>query len=189
MWSYNPSPATTAVLTLTKFRLFPFRSPLLRESLVISFPPGTEMFHFPGFPPPSLTTGQSNALNVCGCPIRTSSDQSSLAAPRGVSSPATSFIGSCRLGIHRVPFLPYPINLACSPNRTASLPPRTGRGVDALESQDPRAADNSVLRRENQVFSSCDNCNSQFALQNTLQLSKNTRLVAESQTVKPTDDP
>jgi len=46
-----------------------------------------------------------------------------------------------------------------------------------------------VLQRENQVFSSCDNCNSQFALQNTLQLSKNTRLVAESQTVRPTDDP
>ena len=32
-----------------RFGLFPFRSPLLRESLSISFPPGTEMFHFPGF--------------------------------------------------------------------------------------------------------------------------------------------
>ena len=31
------------------FGLFPFRSPLLRESLLFSFPPGTEMFHFPGF--------------------------------------------------------------------------------------------------------------------------------------------
>ena len=31
------------------FGLLPFRSPLLRESLLISFPPGTEMFHFPGF--------------------------------------------------------------------------------------------------------------------------------------------
>ena len=29
----------------------PFRSPLLRESRLISFPPGTEMFQFPGFPP------------------------------------------------------------------------------------------------------------------------------------------
>ncbi len=29
--------------------LFPFRSPLLGESLLMSFPPGTEMFHFPGF--------------------------------------------------------------------------------------------------------------------------------------------
>ena len=31
------------------FRLFRFRSPLLTESLSISFPPGTEMFHFPGY--------------------------------------------------------------------------------------------------------------------------------------------
>ncbi len=33
----------------TRFGLFPVRSPLLRESLLISSPPGTEMFHFPGF--------------------------------------------------------------------------------------------------------------------------------------------
>ena len=32
-----------------QFGLFPFRSPLLRESLLISFPRGTEMFHFPPF--------------------------------------------------------------------------------------------------------------------------------------------
>ena len=31
------------------FGLFPFRSPLLWESRLISLPPGTEMFHFPGF--------------------------------------------------------------------------------------------------------------------------------------------
>jgi hypothetical protein len=29
--------------------LVPFRSPLLRESRLMSFPPGTEMFQFPGF--------------------------------------------------------------------------------------------------------------------------------------------
>ena len=29
--------------------LIPVRSPLLRESLLMSFPPGTEMFQFPGF--------------------------------------------------------------------------------------------------------------------------------------------
>ena len=32
-----------------RFGLFPFRSPLLRESRLISLPPGTEMFQFPGF--------------------------------------------------------------------------------------------------------------------------------------------
>ena len=31
------------------FGLFRFRSPLLSESLLFSFPPGTEMFQFPGF--------------------------------------------------------------------------------------------------------------------------------------------
>ncbi len=33
-----------------RFRLIPFRSPLLRESLLLSFPRGTEMFQFPRFP-------------------------------------------------------------------------------------------------------------------------------------------
>ncbi len=32
-----------------QFGLFPFRSPLLWESLLLSLPPGTEMFQFPGF--------------------------------------------------------------------------------------------------------------------------------------------
>jgi len=31
------------------FGLFRFRSPLLTESLLLSFPPGSEMFQFPGF--------------------------------------------------------------------------------------------------------------------------------------------
>src|SRR5262249_14961352 len=33
-----------------RFRLIPVRSPLLRESRLISVPPGTEMFQFPGSP-------------------------------------------------------------------------------------------------------------------------------------------
>ena len=40
--SYNPG------IHVYRFGLFPFRSPLLWESLLFSFPPGTEMFHFPG---------------------------------------------------------------------------------------------------------------------------------------------
>jgi hypothetical protein len=36
-------------IQVSGFRLFPFRSPLLRESLALSFPQGTEMFHFPWF--------------------------------------------------------------------------------------------------------------------------------------------
>ncbi len=56
----QPDPTTPAVhrsaqpLSNRWFRLLPFRSPLLRESRLISFPPGTEMFQFPGFPPSGL---------------------------------------------------------------------------------------------------------------------------------------
>ena len=42
-------PTTPEGIASRRFRLFPFRSPLLRESRLISFPPGTEMFQFPGF--------------------------------------------------------------------------------------------------------------------------------------------
>src|SRR5581483_459977 len=38
---YNPHVTTTAVLASRKFGLFPFRSPLLRESRFLSFPLGT----------------------------------------------------------------------------------------------------------------------------------------------------
>ena len=37
------------MLTQTRFGLFPVRSPLLRESLLLSFPDGTEMVQFPSF--------------------------------------------------------------------------------------------------------------------------------------------
>ena len=39
---------TTPGRQAPRFRLVPFRSPLLRESRLISLPPGTEMFQFPG---------------------------------------------------------------------------------------------------------------------------------------------
>ncbi len=40
---------TTPRNKITWFGLYPLRSPLLRVSLLISFPLGTEMFHFPRF--------------------------------------------------------------------------------------------------------------------------------------------
>ncbi len=39
--------ATLSGLTHIRFRLFPVRSPLLRESRLFSFPAGTKMFQFP----------------------------------------------------------------------------------------------------------------------------------------------
>ena len=44
----NTLDTTLADLTYRGFRLFPVRSPLLGESRLLSFPPGTEMVHFPG---------------------------------------------------------------------------------------------------------------------------------------------
>ena len=84
------------------FGLFRFRSPLLAESLLISFPLGTEIFHFPRWAsytyvfsvrwevePPRVTP--FGYLRIKGC----------LAPPRSFSQLATSFIASARLGIHR----------------------------------------------------------------------------------------
>ena len=41
-------------ITRNRFSLFRFRSPLLTESRLLSLPAGTEMFHFPAFPPRAL---------------------------------------------------------------------------------------------------------------------------------------
>ena len=54
-----PAPATpdaqrSRAVTCTRFRLIPFRSPLLGESRLLSFPGGTEMVHFPPFASHSL---------------------------------------------------------------------------------------------------------------------------------------
>ena len=40
-------PTTPVLPQQNRFRLFPFRSPLLRESIFLSFPAGTKMFQFP----------------------------------------------------------------------------------------------------------------------------------------------
>ena len=77
-----------------KFGLFPFRSPLLRESHMFSFPPGTEMFHFPGSGLTALWIQAAMSRDESGraFPIRKSPDQSVFAAPRGLSQLITSFI-------------------------------------------------------------------------------------------------
>ena len=79
-----------------RFRLFPFRSPLLRESLLLSFPRGTEMFQFPRFPLPALCV-QTGVTPHDGCrvsPFGHPRIKAWSAAPRGFSQPPTSFIGS-----------------------------------------------------------------------------------------------
>jgi hypothetical protein len=69
----------------------------------MSFPPGTEMFQFPGFASAAYGFSCRYPIGV-GFPIRISTDQRLLAAPRGFSQRATSFIASWCQGIHRMPF-------------------------------------------------------------------------------------
>ena len=48
----QPRPTNASRLPVDRFRLVPVRSPLLRESLLLSCPAGTEMFQFPAFAAP-----------------------------------------------------------------------------------------------------------------------------------------
>ncbi len=84
-WVCNPSrqvlqpPSSNACrLALEGFGLVPVRSPLLRESRLISSPPGTEMVQFPGF------AHCSPAFPGLGFPIRKSPRHRSLASSTGL---------------------------------------------------------------------------------------------------------
>ena len=50
----TPTMQRLTTITHDRFSLFRFRSPLLTESQLFSLPMGTEMFHFPTFPPTAL---------------------------------------------------------------------------------------------------------------------------------------
>jgi hypothetical protein len=102
----NTLDTTPAGLTYQRFRLFPFRSPLLGESRLLSVPPGTEMVHFPGLAtPPYVFRWRDRGLPSTGCPIRKSPGQSLFAAYRSLSQLTTSFIAVLCQGIHRTPLV------------------------------------------------------------------------------------
>ena len=109
-FDYRPPVPSAAPLPrrnfLRRFGLFPFRSPLLGESLLFSSPSGTEMFHFPEFASPRLCIqrGIRRHYTTGVSPFGHSRIIAWLAAPRDFSQPPTSFIASDCLGIHRVPF-------------------------------------------------------------------------------------
>ena len=65
-------PSTPTTPKRYRFGLFPVRSPLLRESLLFSLPPGTKMFQFSGFAfrlsgIPGLQPGGLPHSETCGC--------------------------------------------------------------------------------------------------------------------------
>ena len=101
-------------LTHIRFSLIRFRSPLLPESRLFSLPAGTEMFHFPAFPPHTLYIQMRvTAHDDCRVsPFGHPRIKARLTTPRGLSRPPTSFIGSWCQGIHRAPLKTWPQMLA-----------------------------------------------------------------------------
>ncbi len=89
------------------FGLVRFRSPLLTESLSLSVPPVTEMFHFTGCRDVSAMYSQKldQVLTRSGYPIRKCTGQSVFAALRALSQLITSFIAYWHQGIHYVLFV------------------------------------------------------------------------------------
>ena len=105
----TPSQHRRQAVPLRRFRLFPLRSPLLRESRLLSLPRGTEMFQFPRCPPPALCvqTGVPGHDPRRVSPFGYPRINAWSAAPRGFSQPPTSFIGIWRQGIHRWLFVAW----------------------------------------------------------------------------------
>jgi hypothetical protein len=139
--SYNPPYATPAGLARTEFRLAPVRSPLLGGSRLMSFPPGTEMFQFPGLPPgpygfrdgyPGMTPGGLPHSGTRG------------STPAG-GSPRT-FVAFHAL--HRPSAPRHPPCARCSPpprpratpSRRDRLTTTTLQVVKGLEAYEPRAS-------------------------------------------------
>ena len=98
----GPNPAVHAL----RFGLFRFRSPLLPESMFLSFPPATWMFRFAGFPSARYGLARGcTGLPRAGFPIQTPADRRACAPPRSFSQLVASFVGSQCQGIRPVPFL------------------------------------------------------------------------------------
>jgi hypothetical protein len=108
------------------------------------------MFHFPTFPPHALCV-QAGVTPHDGCrvsPFGNPRITARLTAPRGLSQPPTSFIGSWCQGIHRAPLITWPQRCSrplCSSQATtgtgpnpAAAPPHPGT---------PRHQDTRAVRR------------------------------------------
>ena len=138
------TPTTQPLPGITRdwFGLIQFRSPLLPESLLFSLPAGTEMFHFPAFPPHCLCVQQRvTAHDDCRVsPFGHPRIKARLTAPRGLSRPPTSFIGSWYQGIHRAPLKTWPQMLASTVqfsnnDQPPATPPHTGMSTPGPASE------------------------------------------------------
>ena len=97
------------------FGLFPPRSPLLRESRLISLRRATEMFQFAHCPPSCLSIQQAVSRHHSGrvAPFGFSGLFARMQLPLNVSPVSASFFGLQRLGIHRVLLLACALLARC----------------------------------------------------------------------------
>ena len=86
----QPRANNACMLALVRFGLIPVRSPLLRESHLIYFPAGTEMFQFPALAPFRVQRHDSLWVSPFGNP----GVDARLPARPGVSQAPASFIAS-----------------------------------------------------------------------------------------------
>jgi hypothetical protein len=114
-------------LAWPRFGLFRFRSPLLPESSFLSLPPGTEMFHFPGFASAALCiqAGIAGFSTRLGFPIRTPPDRSLVGgSPR--------LFAATRV-LHRLLAPRHPSHALCSLQTSNFSPPPTARQIRRFE--------------------------------------------------------
>jgi hypothetical protein len=132
--SHDPDHTTPAGLACDRFSLIRFRSPLLTESRLFSLPVGTEMFHFPTFPPHALCVqARVTPHDWCGVPpFGNPRINARLTAPRGLSQPPTSFIGSWCPGIHRVPLTTWPHKHPRPPTTNKGPTPANGNQTQTV---------------------------------------------------------
>jgi hypothetical protein len=100
LWRHFPE--ASANTSAKARRLVPFRSPLLRESRLISVPPVTEMFQFSGFAPSLLFIQSEVTLAGRVSPFGNLRISAHLPAPRSLSQAVTSFVAYHRQGIHHM---------------------------------------------------------------------------------------
>ena len=99
---WPPFPERSANTSAKARRLFPFRSPLLWESRLISLPPVTEMFQFSGFAPRLLWIQRRVTLAGRVSPFGHLRISAHLPAPRSLSQAVTSFVAYHCQGIHHM---------------------------------------------------------------------------------------
>jgi hypothetical protein len=137
-----------------RFRLLPFRSPLLRESRLISFPRGTEMFHFPPFASPPCGR-DDRALPRSGFPIRAPSSHSLLSGSLRLfaASHALHRISAPRHPPHALSSLPTPLSCRATtciyPSLINSLFTMSKNNALSLDSASPRRSSPSERKDTN----------------------------------------